>query len=85
MARQLAIIDGAALVPLGELEQDLADDPDGVVTALRDTTLVVYCHHGPRAERAQQLLVDAGLPNTLRLTGGIDVWARDIDQALSRY
>ncbi|MFT2815944.1 ThiF family adenylyltransferase [Leifsonia sp. A12D58] len=82
---QLAIIDGAALIPLGELEQDLTDDPDGVVTALRDTTLVVYCHHGPRAERAQQLLVDAGLPNTLRLTGGIDVWARDIDRALSRY
>lgn len=82
---RLASIPGSALVPLGELEADVAEDPEAIATALGEATVVIYCHHGPRAERARSLLLSAGVPNTVVLTGGIDAWAREIDPTLPRY
>ena len=82
---QLASIPGSALVPLGELEADLDEDAEGVATALRDTSVVIYCHYGPRAEMARRLLIEAGVSDTVVLTGGIDAWARDIDPGMARY
>jgi adenylyltransferase/sulfurtransferase len=72
-------------VPLGELEADLDEDAEGVATALRDASVVIYCHHGPRAELARRLLIEAGVADTVVLTGGIDGWARDIDPDMTRY
>ena len=82
---QLASIPGSSLVPLGELEADLDEDAEGVVTALRDASVVIYCHYGPRAEMARRLLVEAGVADTVVLLGGIDAWAREIDPGMSRY
>lgn len=81
----LSSIAGSALVPLGDLEFDVEEDAPAVVEALRDATIVLYCHHGPRSDQAQQLLAEAGLPHTLVLTGGIDAWASEIDPTLARY
>ncbi len=81
----LASIPRSNLVPLGDLEADIADDAEAVASALRDATVVVYCHYGPRADRARSLLVAAGVPNTVTLTGGIDAWAREIDPDMARY
>ncbi|NEN07482.1 molybdopterin biosynthesis protein MoeB [Diaminobutyricibacter tongyongensis] len=82
---QLASIPGSALVPLGELEADLDEDAEGVATALRDASVVIYCHYGPRAEMARRLLIEAGVADTVVLTGGIDAWAREIDPGMARY
>ncbi|WP_345761450.1 ThiF family adenylyltransferase [Diaminobutyricibacter sp. McL0608] len=82
---QLASIPGSALVPLGELEADLEEDAEGVATALRDASVVIYCHYGPRAERARRLLIEAGVADTVVLVGGIDAWAREVDPEMMRY
>ncbi len=82
---QLASIPGSALVPLGELQADLDEDAEGVATALRDASVVIYCHYGPRAEMARRLLIEAGVADTVVLVGGIDAWAREIDPGMTRY
>jgi adenylyltransferase/sulfurtransferase len=82
---QLASIPGSALVPLRELEADLDEDAEGVATALRDSSVVIYCHYGPRAEMARRLLIEAGVADVVVLTGGIDAWAREIDPGMARY
>ena len=82
---QLASIPGSALVPLGELQADLDEDAEGVATALREASVVIYCHYGPRAEMARRLLIEAGVADTVVLLGGIDAWAREIDPGMTRY
>lgn len=71
---------GSLLVPLGVIERD----PAGVAARLPADPLVIVCHHGIRAETARRLLADAGMPG-LVLAGGIEAWARDVDQSLPRY
>ena len=48
-------------------------------------TMVLYCHLGPRAARAVQLLSNAGFRKVKNLRGGINAWAREIDPALPQY
>ncbi len=48
-------------------------------------TIVLYCHLGPRAARAVQLLANAGFRKVRNLNGGINAWARQIDPALPQY
>jgi adenylyltransferase/sulfurtransferase len=69
---------GAALVPLGDLEQRLGElDPE------RD--LVVYCHVGGRSALAVARLRASGFPRATNLVGGIDAWAARIDRSMPRY
>lgn len=76
----IAELPGSLLVPLGVIERD----PAGVAARLPADPLVIVCHHGIRAETARRLLADAGMPG-LVLAGGIEAWARDVDQSLPRY
>lgn len=75
---EICHLPGARLIPLGQLPERLAE-----VNA-RDS-LVVYCHTGARSRRAMELLRAAGLPHVRNLYGGIDAWARDVDQSMPRY
>ena len=74
----LARLEGALLVPLGELGQRLEDIPP-------EEDVVVYCHHGIRSRHAVALLRQAGLPRTQSLAGGLDRWSREIDPTVPRY
>ncbi|MHB1171776.1 MAG: ThiF family adenylyltransferase [Lacisediminihabitans sp.] len=80
---QLATIAGSRLIPLGDLDGAL----DSLVTesVATESPVVVYCHHGPRSERAAQLLRDHGLGGVRTLSGGIDAWSREIDSTIVRY
>lgn len=71
-------IDGATLVPLGQIPQRLAEIP-------RDVPIVAYCHHGRRSERALQYLATQGYGDLCNLTGGIDAWAVTVDPSMPRY
>ena len=51
----------------------------------RGPPVVVYCHHGPRSERAMVLLERAGLGGVHVLGGGIDAWSATIDPSITRY
>ena len=74
----IARIDGSELIPLGRLGQSL----DAIRT---DMPVVLYCHHGPRSERAAAMLRQAGMTDVTDLAGGIDAYAREVDPALARY
>jgi rhodanese-related sulfurtransferase len=76
----LVRLEGALLVPLGELETrwDEIRPPAGAL-------VVAYCHHGVRSLNAAMFLASVGLPDVVSLAGGIDAWARHVDPALPRY
>ena len=71
-------IEGAELIPLGELGRSLDRLP-------RDREIVVYCKGGTRSAQAAQQLVEAGFGRVRNLVGGILGWSRDVDATVPRY
>jgi sulfur-carrier protein adenylyltransferase/sulfurtransferase len=74
----VARIEGARLIPLGELEERQTELP-------REGMLVVQCHSGVRSEEGARLLQQAGFANVYNLEGGIEAWSRDVDPTVPRY
>jgi adenylyltransferase/sulfurtransferase len=75
-----ARIEGSKLIPLGELEDRLAEIRDW-----KKRPIVVHCHHGGRSAKACKLLGDAGFVRVTHLTGGIEAWSLTVDADISRY
>ena len=73
-----ARLDGATLIPLGDLAKHVAEVP-------RDADVVVYCHHGMRSARAVSMLRHGGWTRVRNLSGGIDRWSIEVDQQVPRY
>lgn len=74
-----AHVDGAQLLPLGELSARLAADPTDVGAALSEADrqaapLIVICRSGRRSAEAVRLFQQAGLSDARNLTGGIIAW-----------
>ncbi|MEE8558866.1 MAG: molybdopterin-synthase adenylyltransferase MoeB [Myxococcota bacterium] len=76
----VAQIDGARLLPLGELPDRLEE-----LEPWRDRLIVVHCHHGPRSRSACDMLRSHGFAQVLNLRGGIDRWSIDVDPSVPRY
>ena len=75
---EISAIPNAINIPLGSLasrlsELDSADE------------MVVFCKTGGRSARALELLVTAGFKKIKNLNGGINAWARDVDEDLPIY
>ena len=75
---EIARIDNARLIPLGEL-------PDRLRELDRENYMVVHCHTGKRSAQAVQLLRGAGFRNVFNLEGGIDRWSDEIDPTVQKY
>jgi adenylyltransferase/sulfurtransferase len=75
-----ARIEGARLVPLGELEARL-----GELDAWRERRVVVTCHLGMRSARAAQILRQHGFGRVENLAGGIEAWSLTVDPSVPRY
>jgi len=75
---EIAHIDGAVLMPLGELPDRLGE-LDG------HHEIVTHCHHGARSLKALEILKAAGFSKVRSLRGGIDAWAVNVDPSLPRY
>jgi rhodanese-related sulfurtransferase len=73
-------IDGATLIPMSEI-QGRVDELD----EHRNREIVVYCHHGGRSLQVATWLAQQGFGSVLNMTGGIDVWAQQVDTSLPRY
>ena len=74
----IARIQGAKLIPLGELpsrmsELDSADE------------IVLQCKGGTRSAKALKLLSEAGFAKLSNLTGGILAWSEEIDSSVPKY
>ena len=74
----IARIEGARLIPIGELPARLRE-LDG------HAEIVAYCHHGTRSRRAVEILRAAGFSKVRNLKGGIDAWSVEVDAAVQRY
>ncbi len=64
---QVDHIEGATLIPLGELAMRLDELP-------KDKVIVVYCRSGNRSGRAAVLLRENGFNKIENLIGGMRVW-----------
>ena len=75
---QISRIEGATLIPLGELQKRYTElDPS------RD--LVVHCKVGGRSAKAVSFLKDHGFPQAINLKGGILAWSDQVDPSQPKY
>lgn len=71
-------IPGAVHIPLADLPSRSNDlDPD--------KKIIVYCHHGQRSFNAALFLRGQDFLEVTSLAGGIDAWAREVDDSIPRY
>jgi monothiol glutaredoxin len=73
---------------IAAIEQGRALDAalhDEIGKGPRDRTIVVYCHHGSRSQRAAEELVSQGFREVYNLTGGINAWSMDVDPDVPMY
>jgi rhodanese-related sulfurtransferase len=73
----VAHIEGAALIPMREIPASVEQIP-------RDCPVVVYCHFGQRSLAVAMWMRQAGI-EARSLSGGIDRWSAEIDEAVPRY
>ena len=77
---EIARIEGAKLIPLGELPQRIDELED-----YRNKTIIIYCHHGIRSLKAVNYLQDRAFPSLQSLKGGIESWSLEVDSSVPRY
>jgi adenylyltransferase/sulfurtransferase len=75
---EIARIDGAKLIPLGEIAERADELP-------RERPIVVHCHSGQRSAQAVRLLLQRGFATVFNLEGGIDAWSDQIDPNVPKY
>jgi adenylyltransferase/sulfurtransferase len=77
---ETARIEGARLLPLGELEERL-----GELEGSEAKRVVVHCHHGGRSAQACRVLQQHGWSEVRNLAGGIEAWSLTVDPSVPRY
>ena len=75
---QIAAIDGATCIPLGELPHRLNE-----IDA--SSEVIAFCRTGVRSLKAIEVLKKAGFARVRHLKGGIHAWSRDIDPEIPQY
>jgi adenylyltransferase/sulfurtransferase len=75
---QISSLENSFLIPLGELPMRKDElDPE--------KNIVVYCRSGVRSDQAMRYLRVAGFKQVRNLLGGINEWARSVDNNLPVY
>ena len=75
---EISHIEGARLIPLGQLASSLPE-----LDSAED--IVLFCKSGTRSARALELLLSAGFRKVKNLKGGINAWARQVDPSQPIY
>jgi rhodanese-related sulfurtransferase len=74
---ELARIEGARLIPMGELSERVSElDPEAETVAI--------CHHGNRSAYVARALRQVGFTRVFNLEGGLDAYS-DVDESVPRY
>jgi adenylyltransferase/sulfurtransferase len=75
---EISALPNAVNIPLGQLA--------GRLTELDSAEeMVIFCKGGTRSARALELLVSAGFKKVKNLKGGINAWAKEVDESLPIY
>ena len=75
-----AHIDGAALIPMSQLADRVAEFQPHA-----QKPVIIHCHHGGRSLRVAMWLRQQGYPQAQSMAGGIDEWSQKIDATVPRY
>ena len=70
---EISAIDGSLRIPKGQVVSRRAEIP-------QEGEVVVLCKTGVRSRDAVLMLQEQGYTNLVNLLGGINAWAREIDQ-----
>ena len=76
---QSASMDGAKLIPMGEIPSRAHQELDP------EDHIVVVCHHGVRSMNVTAWLRQQGFEKTQSMSGGIDAWSRRVDAKVPLY
>ena len=74
----MASIEGATLIPLGELSARSVEIPQNV-------PVYVHCKLGGRSAKAVALLQNLGFAHVTNVSGGIAAWSESVDAGVPRY
>ncbi|MCS5722483.1 ThiF family adenylyltransferase [Herbiconiux sp. CPCC 203407] len=77
---EVASIEGAELVPLGQLFTDAARE-----ILPPQERVIVHCHHDGRSRHAAEVLRSKGWEDVVFVRGGIDAWSTEVDPSVTRY
>lgn len=72
--------ENSKLIPVGELSSRLDE-----IESQKENEVVCLCRSGGRSEQACKLLEEKGFRDVKNLKGGINEWAREIDDSLPVY
>ncbi|MGI9114496.1 MAG: molybdopterin-synthase adenylyltransferase MoeB [Chthoniobacterales bacterium] len=75
---QIARLDPATLIPLGEIPERMNEIP-------RTGKTVLFCKSGVRSANAITFLRSKGYDNLVNLDGGIEAWREQVDPSLRKY
>ena len=73
----IAHLPGATLVDEAQAQQ--------IMQWPKETPMVLYCHTGTRSLDAASYLAGHGFTNVRSMTGGIELWSREVDTTVPRY
>jgi rhodanese-related sulfurtransferase len=76
--QQICTIAGSQSMPMRQI-------PAAFSTLDPDQAIVCVCHHGGRSAQVAMFLQRQGYEDVYNLTGGVDAWARQVDQSMSVY
>jgi rhodanese-related sulfurtransferase len=75
---EICQIEGSQLLPMRQI-------PAKVETLKPDQEIVVICHHGIRSRQVGYFLERVGFTQVINLTGGVEAWAREVDNQMPTY
>jgi adenylyltransferase/sulfurtransferase len=79
---EIAVIPGAVLIPLDQIENGTAVERIQQLAAGK--TLYAHCKLGGRSAKALIALKRAGIEG-INVAGGIDAWSQEVDPSVPRY
>ena len=77
---EIVRIEGAQLLPMSQLQARVSE-----LEPHRTREIIIHCHHGGRSLQVAHWLRAQGFDKALSMAGGIDRWAIEIDDTLTRY
>ncbi len=68
----------ARLLPMGQIMANID-------SLERTEEMVLICHHGIRSRQVARYFESIGFSQIINLKGGIDAWAKMVDQSMNLY
>ena len=68
----------STLLPMGQIMANID-------TLDKSQEIVIICHHGIRSMQVARYFDSIGFENIIKLRGGIDAWAKQVDSSMELY